>query len=196
MTSTKWPASSIAAIAMIFVVAACTGDVDTTADTASGAVGNTTAATAATPNPSDIEDRVEVALSTDSTLRPFGLDADAEDNRIVLKGAVRTETQRSNANTVASAAATGLSVENRIRVDATARMSDNPVDLDEVEEQVQKAFADDTALNPLKLDVDEDNGQILLQGTVRTSDQKAAAERIAKRITGDVRVVNRITVGQ
>jgi osmotically-inducible protein OsmY len=133
-------------------------------------------------------------LSTDATLRPFGLDADEDDGRVVLKGAVRTEEQKSMAAQVATSVASGVPIENRIRVDVNARVSDNPVDVDEVEEQVQKAFDDDATLNPLKLDVSEDNGQVVLEGTVRTAEQKTSAEQIAKRIAGTVAVVNQIKV--
>jgi osmotically-inducible protein OsmY len=187
-------ASSIAAIATIFAVIACDRGSDQTADTAAGTVGATTAATAA-PDADRVDNRVEVALSTDSTLRPFGLDADEDDGRVVLKGAVRSEDQKSKAMQVATGVASGVTVDNRIRVDANARMSDNPIDVDEVEEQVEKALRDDATLRTFKLDVNEDNGQIVLEGTVTNAEQKTLAEQIAKRIAGTVTVVNNVKVG-
>ena len=194
MFSTQRVASSVAAIAMIFAAAACAGgDVDT-ADTAAGTVGATTAATATPPDADRVDDRVEVALSTDPTLRPFGLDADEDDGRVVLKGAVRTEAQKTAAAQVATGVASGVTIDNRIRVDANARMSNDTPDVDDVEEQVEKAFEDDATLKPLNLDADEDNGQIVLEGTVRTAEQKTMAEQVAKRIAGTVTVVNRIRV--
>jgi osmotically-inducible protein OsmY len=194
MISTTRAASSLAAIALIFTAAACAGDADRAADTAAGTLGSTAAATAA-PDADRVDDRVEVALSTDATLQPFGLDADEDDGRVVLKGAVRTEDQRALAAQVATRVASGVAIDNRIRVDGNAKMSDNPVDVDDVEEQVEKAFDDDATLKPFNIDVDEDNGQIVLEGTVRTADQKAMAEQIAKRIAGTVTVVNKIKVG-
>jgi osmotically-inducible protein OsmY len=193
MISKTRAASSIAAIATIFAAAACGGDADRAADTAAGTLGSTAAATAA-PDADRIDDRVEVALSTDATLRPFGLDADEDNGQVVLKGAVRTEEQKTMAAQVASGVASGVSIDNRIRVDANARMSNEPVDVDDVEEQVEKALDDDAVLKPLNLDADEDNGQIVLEGTVRTADQKTMAEQIAKRIAGTVAVVNKIKV--
>jgi osmotically-inducible protein OsmY len=193
MIFTTRAASSIAAIAMIFAAAACAGDTEYTADTAAGTVGGTAAASAV-PDAERVDNRVEVALSTDATLRPFGLDADDDDGRVVLKGAVRTEEQKSMATRVATSVAAGVPIENRIRVDANARMSDNAVDVDEVEEQVEKALEDDATLKPLNLDVGEDNGQIVLEGTVQTAEQKTLAEQIAKRIAGTVVVVNRVRV--
>ena len=193
MLSIKRAASFVAATTMIFAAAACAGDTDTAADTAAGTVGSTAAATA-TPDADRVDDRVEVALSTDANLRPFGLDADEDDGRVVLKGAVRTEEQRAAAAQVATGVAAGIAIDNRIRVDANARMSNNAVDVDDVEEQVEKAFDDDATLKPLNLDVDEDNGQIVLEGTVRTADQKTMAEQVAKRIAGTVTVVNKVKV--
>jgi osmotically-inducible protein OsmY len=192
MQLTRGAASSIAAITLIFAAAACAGDADNAADTAAGAV-DTAAATTPTPDADRIDDRVEVALSTDSTLRGFGLDADEDDGRVVLKGAVRTEAQKQAAAQVATSVASGVAIDNRIRVEANARMSNNMPDVDDVEEQVEKAFDDDATLKPLNLDVDEDNGQIVLQGNA-TAAQKTAAEEIAKRIAGTVTVVNRIRV--
>jgi osmotically-inducible protein OsmY len=191
MDSTKRVASTVAAIAMIFASAACAGGDADIADTAAGTVGATAAAT--TPDADRIDDRVEVALSTDSTLRGFGLDADEDDGRVVLKGAVRTEAQKQAAAQVATGVASGVAIDNRIRVEANARMSNDTPDVDDVEEQVEKAFEDDATLKPLNLDVDEDNGQIVLQGNA-TAAQKTAAEEIAKRIAGTVTVVNRIRV--
>ncbi len=195
MLSTRRTASSIAAIALIVAAAACAPDDAAISDTAAGAVGATTAATTATPSAERVDDRVEVALSTDTTLRAFGLDADDDDGRVVLKGAVRTEAQKAAAAQLATSVASGLTIDNRIRVDANARMSTgNPIDVDDVEEQVEGALEADATLKPFNLDVDEDNGQIVLEGTVRTAEQKTMAEQIAERIAGTVVVVNRVKV--
>ena len=195
MISMRSAASSIAAVAMLFGAAACGPADEGVADTAAGAVGNTATATA-TPNvdADRVDDRVEVALSTDANLRQFGLDADDDDGRIVLKGAVRTEEQRTQAGTVAAGVASGVTIDNRIRVDANARVSDNRPDVDDIEEQIEKALDDDATLKPLDLSVDEDNGQIVLEGTVRTAEHKTLAEQAAKRVAGTVTVVNRIRV--
>jgi osmotically-inducible protein OsmY len=203
MISTKRAASAIAATALVFAVMACADREADTTDTAAGAVGATAgvgATTPSTPTPStpsaeSADDRVEVALSTDANLRGFGLDADESQGRIILKGAVRTEEQKSQAAQVAARVAPGVTVDNRIRVQATARMStSDPVDVDAIEEQVENALEEDATLRPFDLEVDEDNGQIIITGNVRTADQKALADQIAKRIAGTVVVVNRVRV--
>jgi osmotically-inducible protein OsmY len=63
------------------------------------------------------EDLVEDALEADSTLRAFDLDADDENGRVVLTGAVRTAAQRQRAEDVAKRVAPGITLDNRIRVE-------------------------------------------------------------------------------
>jgi hyperosmotically inducible protein len=200
MSSTRRAASWVAAIALIFAVAACADDAADTTDTAAaaGALGTTSgvaAATPSTPSAESADDRVEVALSTDANLRGFGLDADESSGRIVLKGAVRTEEQKAQAAQIAAGIAPGVTIDNRIRVEANARLkTTDPVDVDALEEQIENALEDDATLRPFDLEVDEDDGQIVITGNVRSADQKALADQIAKRLAGTVTVVNRVRV--
>lgn len=178
-------------------LAACTGrDTDAGATTgattgATAAAGDTVATTPPAASAEDRDDVVERALDGDSTLQVFGLDADDDDNRIVLKGAVRTADQKDLAARIATREAAGVAVDNRIRVDPNARAT-RPVDVDEIEDNVEDALDADSTLRGLNLDVDEDNGQIVLEGTVRTAAQRATVDSIAKRLAGNVKVVNRL----
>jgi osmotically-inducible protein OsmY len=202
MYSTKRAASAIAAIALMFAASACADRDAELADTAAGALGATTGATTgvaattpSTPSAEAADDRVEVALSTDANLRGFGLDADERGGRLILKGAVRTEEQKSQAAQIVARVAPGVTVDNRIRVEASARMrTSDPVDVDALEEQIENTLEADATLGPFDLEVDEDDGQIIISGTVRTADQKAQAERLAKQLAGTVVVVNRVRV--
>jgi osmotically-inducible protein OsmY len=195
MQSTRRAASSIAAIALIVTAAACMrGDTDAT-DTAAGTVGGTAAATQTPVNVREVENRVEVALSTDTALRMFALDADDEDNRIVIKGAVRTEALRTLAAEIAAREAAGIPIDNRIRVVVTAGGSGSqPVDIDEVEERVEDALEAEASLKPFKFNADEEAGQLVVEGTVQTAEQKTLAEQIARRVAGTVTIVSRIRV--
>lgn len=65
----------------------------------------------------EADDRVEDALEADSTLRAFDLDADDEDGRLILTGAVRTAEQRTLAEEIAKRTAPGIAIDNRIRVE-------------------------------------------------------------------------------
>ncbi len=204
MTSTERAASLIAAIALTFAVAACADrDADMT-DTAAGAVGTTAGVGATTPGTPGTpgvaaaesnDDRIEVALSTDPNLQGFGLDVDERGGRIILRGAVRTEEQKTQAGQVALRITPGATIDNRIRVVTTARMSTTaPTDADEAEERVENALEADAVLGPFDLEVDEDDGRIIISGNVRTADQKSQVEAIARRIAGTITVENRVSV--
>ena len=177
------------ALVLAIVLGAC-GDAATTDDTLAVAPGADTSA--ATVEADDVDDRVEDALANDSTLRRYGLDADDDDNRVLLKGTVRTDAERAHAQTVAGGLAPGLSIDNRIKVDANAAGSDNVVDVDDLEDQIDDAIEADSVFRGHDIDVDEDNGRIVLEGKVPAA-VKTAAEALARRMAGAVEVVSRIT---
>ena len=183
--------------AAAFVVAgaaACGGDDQVLTDTS--AAGGALGAPAATAQADEAEDRIEKALDADTALRGFGLDADDDDNRIVLKGRVRTEELKTLAAQVATREGGGLQIDNRIRVDASLRGGAQPVDVDEVEERVEDALEADSTLKAYDLEADEENGQIVLEGTVRSAAHQTLAEQVARRTAGTVTVVNRVRVQQ
>ncbi|MBE9164267.1 MULTISPECIES: BON domain-containing protein [Microcoleaceae] len=76
----------------------------------------TTAQTAQNQDIDDIADRVEDALDSDSTLKPFDLDADDRDNSIVLTGRVQTAEQKALAEQIARQIAPNISINNQIVV--------------------------------------------------------------------------------
>lgn len=140
------------------------------------------------------EDYVERALDAEAGLQAYALDADEDGGRIVLKGRVKTAAHRDLAGQIAAREAPGITVDNRIRVDAAAGGSGaRPADVDDVEDLVEDALEADIALRELDLDVDEEDGQLILEGKATTA-QRAAAEALAKRLAGTVIVVNRIRV--
>jgi len=86
---------------------------NTTAPTAS-APATTTPQTAQNQDVDDIADRVEDALESDRTLKPFDLDADDQDNSIVLTGRVQTAEQKALAEQIARQIAQNISLNNQI----------------------------------------------------------------------------------
>ena len=186
----------VAALSLVLV--ACSGAKDATTDSMAAAAGVTDSAAgmttpAATADARD--DVVERALDADAGLQAYGLDADDDDGRIVLKGRVRTAAERDLAGQIATREAAGVTVDNRIRVDAAvAGSAARPVDVDDVEERVEDALEADSTMRAFDLDVDEENGQLVLEGKVPTAAQRTLAEGLVKRIAGTVTVVNRIKV--
>jgi osmotically-inducible protein OsmY len=81
------------------------------APTANAPATNTTAPTISVD---DAADRVDDALDNDANLRVFDLDVDDENDVIVLKGQVQNQSQKDLAQTIATQAAPGFSIVNRI----------------------------------------------------------------------------------
>jgi len=86
---------------------------NTTAPTAS-APATTTAQTSQNQDLDDIVDRVEEALDSDATLKPFDLDVDDRDNSIVLTGRVQTAEQKALAEQITRQTAPNISLNNEI----------------------------------------------------------------------------------
>jgi hyperosmotically inducible protein len=167
-------------------LAACGGAADDTPEPA------TETTPPATATADDRDDVVERALDMDPTLAPFGLDADDKDDRIVLKGTVATAEQSNLATQVAQQQAAGVTIDNQIRVDASRSGAARPADVDDIEDAVEDAIEADTTLKDLDIDVDEEDGQLVLSGTVPSAAHRTTAEDIAKRLAGTVTVVNKI----
>jgi osmotically-inducible protein OsmY len=185
-------------VALPLALVACSGGKDATSDSVAASAGVTDSAAgmsqpAATADARD--DVVERALDADAGLQAYGLDADDDDGRIVLKGRVRTAAERDLAGRVATREAAGVTVDNRIRVDSSvAASASRPVDVDDIEDQVEDALEADSTMKALDLDVDEENGQLVLEGKVKTAQQRTLAEGLVKRHAGTVTVVNRVKV--
>ena len=192
MNASRDISRSIAALVVILALVACSKGSDDRVDTLGGAASGSVAA--ATPSADDAEDRVERALDADPALQAFGLDADDDDGRIVLKGSVSTAELQAQAAQIAAREAAGLTIDNRIRVDASRAGGTRPVDVDDVEDRVEDALKADSTLHGVDIDVEEENGGLILEGNVKTAAQQAAAVDLAKRVAGTVAVTSRLKV--
>lgn len=179
-------------LACAVALTACgSGESTPAADTTAAGGAATTPPPVATTD-DDLDDRVEDALDADTALRAFDLDAEEEDGGLKLEGRVRTAEQKTLAEQVARRIATSGAIENRIEVDANARMREG--DPDDTDDRVEDALKADAALAGLDLDADDRSGGIVLKGTVRTAEQKAAAEAAAKRVAPNARIDNQLRV--
>ncbi len=187
--------ATASAVAVAFLLAACSSNRSGQVyDSAAGEVATPGAAVSqARPDADDLDDRVEDALDADSTLRAFRLDVEDDDNKIVLEGAVRTAEQKTLAEQIATRTAAGLTIDNRITVSADAAMRESR-DLDDMEDRVEDALEADSVLATFDLDADDKDGGIVIEGTVRTAEQKTRAEDVAKRTAPGATIVNRVRV--
>ena len=177
-------------VALPLMLVACSSGKEASSDSAAAAaaasgVADSAAGTTMQPAASADarDDIVERALDADAGLQAFALDADDDDGRIVLKGRVQSAAQRDLAGQIATREAAGVTVDNRIRVDAAAGGSGaRPVDVDDIEDQVEDALEADSALRALDLDVDEEDGQLILEGkATRLSVRRRKRSRSASR---------------
>lgn len=143
----------------------------------------------------EAEDAVEDALRADAELGRFKLDADDERGGIELEGVVETEAQKARAGSIAARVAPGFTIFNELRVDAAAasrRIAS--VAADEAEDRIERAFETDATLRGFHLDADDEDGRVILKGTVDTEAQRRLAEETAKGLSQGVPIVNRIRV--
>lgn len=66
--------------------------------------------------------------------------------------------------------------------------------VEEAEDRVKEAFEADTTLLALDLEVDDENGRLVLRGTVRTAARRRQAEAVAARGVLGIRIDNQIRV--
>ncbi len=196
------PRATVATVATVtlLALAACGGGEQ--AASAGGdavAAGDVPAAAAGAPagalDADQAEDLVEDALRADSALAAFQLDADDEGERVVIEGIVATDAQRTLAAEIAGRAAPGVAIDNQVRVDAaTARREAAEAAADEADDRIEDALEADPALRAFDLDADDEDGRVVLTGTVRTAAERQTAEDVARRTAPGVPLDNRIRV--
>lgn len=194
----------VGAAAMLLIVSGCNrgdenmsaaGDVPGDTAGASSAMAPAPDAQAGTLSLDEADDRIEDALRADPTLAAFLLDADDERDRVVLEGMVATEAQKSRAAEIAATAAPGITVDDQLRVDAAAASREAAhAAADEADDRVEDALEAEAALREFDLDVDDEDGRLILKGTVRTDAQRTQAEEIATRVAPGIPVDNQIRV--
>lgn len=188
-------AAWVTGIALVLSMSGCKAPDGQTQAQTTGASEMGAAAPGDTVDLDVVADRVEAALDSDATLGKFRLDADDEDNRIVIEGMVETEMQKARAAEVATFTAPGIAIENQVRVDSVkaARRAANRA-ADEAEDKVENAFDADPTLGPFDLDADDEDGRLVLSGKVQTDAQRKQAEDLARSLAPGVPLVNQIKV--
>lgn len=194
---------AISIVALLGLAGGCTRNIAAPTDS-SPASGTSTSASpngSTSLNVDQAEDAVEDAIEADARLKAFDLDADEDNGGIALEGTVQNAKQKALAEEIAKRTAPGIPINNQINVGASASASRSPtgkppVDADEAEDLVSDAFKANTTLKPLNIEADEQNGGILLKGTVQTAQQRTLAENIAKQTAPNFSINNQIRVVQ
>ena len=143
-------------------------------------------------NDAVITSKIEAKLAADPQTESYEIDTDTQNGRVVLRGFVENEAERSQAERLAKNTQGVRSVDNQLKLgdlSAEQNVSDTWIVT-----KVKSQLAADPEVNSFNIDVDSLNGQVTLSGIVPQAQARAEAERIAKATQGVKMVRNEIRV--
>jgi len=145
---------------------------------------------------SDVKDNVEKSLKA-ANFNDVKVDTDADKKVVTLGGKVKMPEDKDRAASAAQASAQGWVVANQISIEpegqeAAARKIEGNID-----EAIEKTYESLLIANHMDKDgikFKSKNGQLTLDGTVKTADLRSSAEQVAKTVPHVTQVVNKIDV--
>jgi len=147
-------------------------------------------------NTPDVKDQVSKALSN-AGLNDVKVDVDKDKQLVTLKGDVKSQDVKAQAEQVAKRAAGGFVVSNEIGVrpegeeHAAGKIDAN---LDSAIEKDFKAVMIANGLDKQHIRADAKNGVLTLKGNVDTAAERAKAEKLAAKVPNVQQVVNELDV--
>ncbi len=164
---------------------------------ASLAVGLVIAGCNSNPKYPDSKDAVNNSL-TQNNLGAIHVSQDQDKGVITLTGTVPTDSQKTQAESVAKQAAPNYTIADEIAVvppqNADAIKAANSDTDDAIEDSFKADLKKNRSLNDQDISVKSKNGAVVLTGSVKTAAQKREAERLAKHVPNVQQVVNEIEV--
>jgi hyperosmotically inducible protein len=147
-------------------------------------------------NHADEKDAVTNSLKTNS-LGEVSVSQDREKGVMTLKGDVATDDQKQQAGTLAQQAAPDYQIANEIGVrppntDQAGAVASN-VDKG-IEDNFKAAIKAHKALDDQSISGSAKNGTLEITGSVKTAEQKAEVEKLAKKVPNVQQVVNELEV--
>ena len=147
-------------------------------------------------NQPSVKENVEHQLDN-ANLKDVKVDEDRDKGVLTLKGDVKSDEQKAQAEDIAKAAAGNMVVANEISVrpegmEGDARKIENNVD-DGIDNNLKAAFTA-AKLDNQHINVDVKNGVVTLKGDVDTAAQRSQAEKIAAKVPNVTQVVNELEV--
>lgn len=139
-----------------------------------------------------ITSKIEAKLAADPEVSAFNVDVDTDDGVVRLSGVVKTSRARNEAADLARNTEGVKRVRNDISVGemtAGERLDDASLT-----GKVKAKLAADPEVNPFKIDVDTDQREVTLSGTVETMKVKKEAEQLARSVEGVKSVRNLLKV--
>jgi hyperosmotically inducible periplasmic protein len=147
-------------------------------------------------NQPSVKENVERSLDQ-ANLKDVNVDEDRDKGVVTLKGEVKSEADKAQAEEIAKAAAGNMIVANEISVrpegmEGEARSMENDLD-DGIKNNLQAAFTA-SKLDDQHINVDVNNGVVTLKGDVDTAAQRKEAEKVAAKVPNVKQVVNELEV--
>ena len=156
-------------------------------------------------NEAKLEGQIGTAILLNRHLNPFEISVDVEGDTAILSGTVDEAVDKELAERVALNARGIARVDNRIAVEAEAKLrerrSEGERDFDEAVEDasitasVKSRLLWNDATDGLDIDVDTMRGKVTLSGSAATQAEKSLATKLARLTDGVRSVDNRIVVG-
>jgi hyperosmotically inducible protein len=138
--------------------------------------------------------KVKSRLAVDPQADAVEIDVDTTDGVVRLSGYVETEAEIDAAEQVAARTEGVNKVVNELKLgDPTVREN---VDDALIFAKVKAKIAADPDLNPFKIDIDVQQGVVILSGVVREMSQSSEAEKLAAATSGVRRVRNLLTLAK
>lgn len=141
------------------------------------------------PTDTDIKENVITALSLDSDLESYKIDVDVDQGWVTLEGTVNAYWEKVSAKNTALDVNGVLGVSNNLGVVPTESFVDESIAND-----IIKALERNVHVNADDIDVTVEDGEVTLEGIVRTITAKNAAYDAALYTPGVVHVQNKVTV--
>ncbi len=143
---------------------------------------------------SAITTKITTKIAADPEVNPFNIDVDTTDGNVVLRGKVEKESARAEAEKHARSTQGVRSVTNDIVVVGRNESDDSYFSDAGIATKIKTKLAADPELNPFNIDVDVQDGNVLLTGRVRSATAKAEAEKLARGTKGVQDVDNQLEV--
>ncbi len=137
---------------------------------------------------SKIAQAIEIELLTDDSVSAHLIDVEVEDGIVNLSGSIDNILAKDRATKIAESIKGVRAVTNRITVKPPKRNDET------IEGDIRQAFQEDQATDSYQIDVNVDDGEVTLRGTVDSWAEKSLCGEVAKSVTGVKSLQNNITI--
>ena len=155
---------------------------------------STTRSTGGQFSDAGITSKVKTRLAADPEVNPFNIDVDTDEGVVRLSGHVDDADTRAEAEKLARGTAGVRDVVNDIEIGE--QTVGEQVDDSWIGSKVKAKIAANQELNPFNIDVDVNDGRVVLTGRVNSDFERDLAEEIARGVKNVRSVDNRLEVGK